>query len=96
MFVNVMAEKRQQIDKYHLSLLLSVLQLNKIQRLSIAQEKTCFNSSIVGLGYLFATPIERRAQHNRSLDQVYFFLISILSRDFFINFNWRVGIFSHT
>ncbi|NGX30364.1 MAG: hypothetical protein K940chlam4_01210, partial [Candidatus Anoxychlamydiales bacterium] len=45
MFVNVKAEKRQQTNECHLSLLLSAVQLNKVQRLSVAQEKTCFNSS---------------------------------------------------
>ena len=96
MFVNVKTEKRQQTNECHLSLLLSAVQLNKVQRLSVAQEKTCFNSSRGGLGYLFVAPIEWIIEHNWSLDQRYFFLISILSRHFFKNLNWRVGSSSHT
>jgi hypothetical protein len=96
MFVNVKTEKRQQTNECHLSLLFSAVQLNKVQRLSVAQEKTCFNSSRGGLGYLFVALTEWITEHNRSLDQGYFFLISILSRHFLKNLNWRVGIFSHT
>ncbi|NGX43896.1 MAG: hypothetical protein K1060chlam3_00052 [Candidatus Anoxychlamydiales bacterium] len=96
MFVNVKTEKRQQTNECHLSLLLFSVQLNKVQKLSVAQEKTCFNSSREGLGYLFVAPIEWIIEHYWSLYQRYFFLISILSRHFLKNLNWRVGISSHT
>ncbi len=64
MFVNVKTEKRQQTNECHLSLLLSAAQLNKVQRLSVAQEKTCFNSSRGGLGYLLKALIEWITEHN--------------------------------
>ncbi len=64
MFVNVKTEKRQQTNECHLSLLLSAVQLNRVQRLSVAQEKTCFNSSRGGLGYLFTAPVEWIIEHN--------------------------------
>jgi hypothetical protein len=50
MFVKVKKEKRQQTDGCHLSPLLSAVQLNRVQRLSVAQEKTFLNSSRGGLG----------------------------------------------
>ncbi|NGX44143.1 MAG: hypothetical protein K1060chlam3_00306 [Candidatus Anoxychlamydiales bacterium] len=56
MLVAVKTEKRQQTNECHLSLLLSAMQLNKVQRLSFAQEKTCFNFSRGGRIQL-STPI---------------------------------------
>ena len=64
MFVNVKTEKRQQTNECHLSLLLSAVQLNKVQRLSVAQEKTCFNSSRGGLDDLSITPVGLIVEHN--------------------------------
>jgi len=64
MFVNVKTEKRQQTNECHLSLLLSAMQLNKVKRLSVAQEKTCFNSSRGGLDDLFITPTGSIVEHN--------------------------------
>ena len=49
MFVKVKREKRQQTGGCHLSSLLSAVQLNRVERLSVAQEKTSFNSSRGGL-----------------------------------------------
>ncbi len=45
MLVAVKTEKRQQTLEYHPSSLLSAMQLNRVQRLSVAWEKTCFNFS---------------------------------------------------
>ena len=56
MLVAVKIEKRQQTNECHLSLLLSAAQLNKVQRLSVAQEKTYFNFSRGGRIQL-STPI---------------------------------------
>ncbi len=64
MFVNVKTEKRQQTNECHLSLLLSAVQLNKVQRLSVAQKKTCFNSSRGGLDDLSNTPAGLIVEHN--------------------------------
>ena len=64
MFVNVKTEKRQQTNECHLSLLLSAVQLNKVQRLSVAQEKTCFNSSRGGLDDLLVIPTSLIVEHN--------------------------------
>ena len=64
MFVNVKTEKRQQTNECHLSLLLSAAELNKVQRLSVAQEKTCFNSSRGGLGNLLVSPTGLIVEHN--------------------------------
>ena len=64
MFVNVKTEKIQQTNECHLSLLLSAVQLNKVQRLSVAQEKTCFNSSRGGLDDLLVAPTESIVEHN--------------------------------
>ncbi len=65
MFVTVKTEKRQQTNECHLSLLLSAVQLNKVQRLSVAQEKTCFNSSRGGLDDLLVAPTGWIVEHNR-------------------------------
>ncbi|NGX52450.1 MAG: hypothetical protein KR126chlam5_00748 [Candidatus Anoxychlamydiales bacterium] len=64
MFVNVKTEQRQQTSECHLSLLLSAVQLNKVQRLSVAQEKTCFNSLRGGLDDLSITPAGLIVEHN--------------------------------
>ena len=64
MFVNVKTEKIQQTNECHLSLLLSAVQLNKVQRLSVAQEKTCFNSSRGGLDDLLVSPTHSIVEHN--------------------------------
>ncbi len=64
MFVNVKTEKRQQTNECHLSLLLSAMQLNRVQRLSVAQEKTYFNSSRGGLDYLTTLLIGWIIEHN--------------------------------
>lgn len=45
MLVDVKTEKRQQTLGCHPSPSLSAVQLNRVQRLSVVQEKTCFNSS---------------------------------------------------
>ena len=50
MFVDVKTEKRQQTLECHPSSLISAVQLNRVQRLSVVWEKTCFNSSKGGLG----------------------------------------------
>ncbi len=65
MFVNVKTEKRQQTNECHLSLLLSAVQLNRVQRLSVAQEKTCFNSSRGGLDGLSVTLTGWIVEHYR-------------------------------
>ena len=54
MFVNVKTEKRQQTLECHPSSLISAVQLNRgktqiLSVLSVAWEKTCFNSSKGGL-----------------------------------------------
>ena len=64
MLVAVKIEKRQQTNECHLNLLLSAVQLNKVQRLSVAQEKTCFNSSRGGLDDLSITPTGLIVEHN--------------------------------
>ena len=51
MFVDVKTEKRQQTLECHPSSLLSAVQLNRVQRLSVVREKTCFNSSKGGLDF---------------------------------------------
>ena len=56
MLVNVKTEKRQQTLECHPSSSLSAVQLNRVQRLSVAREKTCFNSSRGGRIQLL-TPI---------------------------------------
>ena len=45
MLVDVKTEKRQQTLECHPSSLLSAVQLNRVQRLSVVREKACFNSS---------------------------------------------------
>ncbi len=45
MLINVKTEKRQQTLKCHPSFKLSAVQLNRVERLSVTQKKTCFNSS---------------------------------------------------
>ena len=65
MFVNVKTEKRQQTNKCYLSLLLSAMQLNRVQRLSVAQEKTFSNSTRGGLD-LHALSKGGHFEHNSS------------------------------
>jgi len=45
MLVTVKTEKRQQTEECHPSSLLSAIQLNRVQRLSVVWKKTCFNPS---------------------------------------------------
>jgi len=71
MLVAVKTEKRQQTLECHPSSLLSAMQLNRVQRLSVAWEKTCFNFSKGGRIQL-PTPIVTDT-HYWSLDQRYFF-----------------------
>lgn len=65
MLVTVKTEKRQQTLGCHPSPLLSAVQLNRVQRLSVVQEKTCFNFSKGGRSVLghFSKRSERVA-HN--------------------------------
>jgi len=81
MFVNVKTEKIQQTNECHLSLLLSAVQLNKVQRLSVAQEKTCFNFSRGGRIQL-STPIVTDTHYWR-WDQGCFLLASVFPGMFF-------------
>lgn len=66
MFAEVKKEKRQQTSECHLSSLLSAVQLNKEETLSVAQEKTFFNSSRGGLGNYCVTHYTAVAEHNSS------------------------------
>lgn len=65
MFVKVRKEKRQQTKGCHLSSLLSAMQLNRVQRLSVAQEKTFSNSTRGGLD-LSALSKGGHFEHNSS------------------------------
>ena len=66
MLVNVKTEKRQQTLECHPSSLLSAVQLNKEETLSVAQEKTCFNFSKGGLDY-FRNLQPKMIEHNWSV-----------------------------
>ncbi len=65
MFVDVKTEKRQQTAECHPSFALSAVHLNRVQRLSAAQEKTCFNPSRGGLVYSSKAPIGWINEHYR-------------------------------
>lgn len=65
MFVDVKTEKRQQTLECHPSSLLSAVQLNREETLSVAWKKTCFNSSKGGLDYVVLLQ-ESVIEHNSS------------------------------
>ena len=65
MFVEVKKEKRQQTNGCHLSPLLSAVQLNRVETLSVAQEKTFFNSPRGGLDH-FTVSNGEVIEHNSS------------------------------
>ena len=65
MFVEVRKEKRQQTNECHLSSLLSAVQLNRVQRLSVAQEKTFSNSPRGGLDRVVVSN-NNAIEHNSS------------------------------
>ncbi len=80
MLVAVKTEKRQQTNECHLSSLLSAVQLNKVQRLSVVQEKTCFNFSRGGRIQL-PTPTVTDTHYWRQ-DQGCFLLASVFPVSF--------------